>query len=683
MPAPLSAHVAAASLNQTVGDWAGNTKRIREVIAVARARGAKLLVLPEMCIPGYSLGDRLMMRGTLERSLACLEAILPDTRGMVVLLGLPLRHRDVLYNAVAVCAGGRVWGVVPKENLATGDVQYENRWFSGWPRGHLEFTTVLGHEVPIGAQVFEAPGLGRFGVEVCEDGWKGIRPGSLYALGGAHVVVNPSASWFTLGKHRVRRNMVEQLSREDHVVYLYTSLLGCDATRLVFDGSVFVAQDGAILEEGRRFVFDAAFELVDRVVDLAGLERARMEEGSWRQQVEALQRGDLGSVPTVTAIEGDYATQSPPPAVPPYWLAGSEVRAPDPSLLHFAERGLIPRALTEQDLPHFELELALAMALREYRGKCGIKGFALALSGGRDSTMVGLLVQRALRYDRPELTAEELRAHVRSCFTTVYMPTENSGQETEDAARAFADEIGAEHLQINVQSAVDTHVRLCEQMMGLDLTWGNPAHDVPLQNVQARLRGSMIWMVANLRNYLLLATSNKSEAAVGYATMDGDTSGGLSPIADVPKSLIQVWIRWAAAFHGLRSVDLVTKVPAMAELRPKEAKQTDEDDLMPFHVLDQLMFHFVQRGQDPLEMFRTMWPALSASYGGDARAFAAHVKKFVRMFCAAQWKRERFAISFRVAAFDLDPKTGFRFPPVQAPFTEELAELDRYVATLA
>ena len=92
--------------------------------------------------------------------------------------------------------------------------------------------------------------------------------------------------------------------------------------------------------------------------------------------------------------------------------------------------------------------------------------------------------------------------------------------------------------------------------------------------------------------------------------------------------------------------------------------------------------HFVQRGQDPLEMFRTMWPAMRERYGDDPRAFAAHVKKFVRMFCAAQWKRERFAISFRVAAFDLDPKTGFRFPPVQAPFLEELAELDRHVDEL-
>src|SRR5688500_18288261 len=151
--------------------------------------------------------------------------------------------------------------------------------------------------------------------------------------------------------------------------------------------------------------------------------------------------------------------------------------------------------------------------------------------------------------------------------------------------------------------------------IGGKLSW--ETDDIALQNIQARVRAPGVWMLANLKNALLLATSNKSEAAVGYTTMDGDTSGGLSPIADVPKSLVGVWLEWAAAFHGLKSVAEVTKVPAMAELRPPDQKQTDEDDLMPFVVLDQLMFHFVQRGQDPLEMLRTLWPAMKERYGGD------------------------------------------------------------------
>lgn len=103
---------------------------------------------------------------------------------------------------------------------------------------------------------------------------------------------------------------------------------------------------------------------------------------------------------------------------------------------------------------------------------------------------------------------------------------------------------------------------------------------------------------------------------------------------------------------------------------------------MPYDILDRLLYQFVQLGQDPLEMFQALWPELRGRYNGNPRAFADHIAKFVRLLCFAQWKRERFAISFRVTAFDLDPKTGFRFPPVQAPFTEELRELTEWVDQL-
>jgi len=677
--APLSAHIAAATLNQTVGDWAGNARRIAAVITEARARGVRLLVLPEMCIPGYSLGDRLLMRGTIERSWRVLEELSATTQGMVVLIGLPVRHRDVLYNVVAIVANGRIEALVPKENLATGDVQYENRWFSGWPRGRVEVFEAPGRHLPIGSMLFQAQGIGRFGVEVCEDGWKGNRPGSGYALAGALIICNPSASWFVLGKHRVRRDMCEQISREDHVVYCYTSLLGCDATKLIFDGSVFLTQDGAILAEGRRFLFGEEWEIVDRVVDLASLERTRMEEGSWRQQVESIQRGELGEMPIIHRIAGSYPTSVPPPATAPYWLRDTTpVDTIDPSLDWLVDSGLIP-PFVATDLPHLELELALALALREYRGKCGIQGFTLALSGGRDSAMCAVLIARAIRYDHLELSEEEVKEQVGRVFTTAYMATDNSGSATRTAAAALAAELGTTHYDGAIQDALSTHIDLCAQMTGTQLSWEDKAHDIPLQNVQARLRGSLIWMIANLNQSLLIATSNKSEAAVGYATMDGDTSGGIAPIADVPKSLVSLWLAWAARYHRYDSLVSVTAIPATAELRPPSEGQTDEDDLMPFAVLDQLMYHFVQRGMDPVQMFRTLWPEMQDRYRGDPHGFADHIEKFVKLFCRAQWKRERFAISFRVTAFDLDPKTGFRFPPVQAPFTEELAELRLHV----
>lgn len=653
------------------------------MIAAARARGVRLLGLPEMCIPGYSLGDRLLMTGTVERSWASLEALLPETAGMIVTFGLPVRHGGVLYNAVAVVADGQIAGLVCKENLATGDLEYESRWFSGWSRGELEmFSAPDGREIPIGAMLFEAKGLGRFAVEICEDGWKGLRPGSVYALAGAHIVVNPSASWFVLGKQAVRRRMVEQISREDHSVYVYTSLLGCDATRMVFDGACFIAAAGEVRREGRRFLFREEYEMIDEIVDLDALEHRRVEEGSFRQQAEALKAGSFGPVPPTLRLEGDYAIDTPPAAPIPYWTRNLDEPSPDPSLTWISEAGLLRRPLARRDIPHLELELTLALGLREYLAKAHIPGVALALSGGRDSTMVAILLHRMWRYDHPDLGEKELSDYVHAHFLTAYMGTDHSSQATRAAAAAVAGELGATHFEGEIQGAVAEHLRILEAMSGEALSWSEPRHDIPLQNLQARLRGSLIWLMANTRGFLLVSTSNKSESAVGYATMDGDTAGGLSPIANVPKSLVGLWLQWAAEMHGYSSIASVLTTPATAELRPPERAQTDEDDLMPYFILDQIMEQVVQCGRDPVDVFKVLWPSLSAHYGGDPCLFGAHIRKFMGLLVRAQWKRERFAISFRVTAFDLDPATGFRFPPVQAPFTEELADLDAYVAGL-
>ena len=684
MPSPLSpgVRVGAATLNQTVGDWSGNRDRIITALKEAQNRGIQLLVFPEMCITGYSLGDRLFRRDTLIRAWKVVRELLPHTQGLAACVGLPVELNGVVYNAIAVLADGALVGVTAKENLATGDVQYENRWFQPWPHGRVETLEVPGlGAVPMGHLFFEMPGVCRFAMEICEDGWKGIRPGSVYALAGAEVLLNPSASWFVIGKHRVRRRMVEQISLEDHCAYVYTSLLGCDCTRLVFDGSAFVAENGAVHEEAPRFRFNPDWTLIDRVVDLESLRLARMEEGSWREQVLAYSRDEYGPAPQRVMLPGTWQNTEVPPSLGPYGIPQDEP-PPDRSLTWLHREGRLSRPLTFTDLPHIELELALCMGLRDYVKKSGIQRLAVALSGGRDSAMVAILVHRMLRYDRPELDEAGLRALTGDRLVTAYMATEHSGPVTENAAKVLAEELGARHMFAEIQQTVDTHVKVIEAMMGIDVGWQNPAHDIPLQNVQARLRGSLIWMVANLTNALLLATSNKSEAAVGYATMDGDTSGGIAPIADVPKSLVTLWLRWAERFHGYASLSLVNVQQPTAELRPQEQNQTDEGDLMPFRILDQLMYEFVQEARSPVDMFRRLWPVHREDYGGDPKRFAADIRKFVVMLCRAQWKRERFAISFRVTAFDLDPKTGFRFPAVQAPFTEELRDLDAYVATL-
>ena len=669
-------HLASATLNQTVGDWEGNLHRIGVAIESARARGAKLLALPEMCIPGYSLGDRLLREGTLRRSWAMLREVARLAEGVAVCAGLPVSFEGVIYNAMALVMDGEIHGLVCKENLATGDVEYESRWYQHWISGLVaEFESPDGSVIPIGNLLFKLGDTTHVAMEICEDGWMGLRPGSRYAIAGAEVLVNPSASWFTIGKHAVRRRMCEQISLEDHCTYMYTSLAGCDATRLIFDGSAFITCEGKVVREARRFVFDADVEVIDVIQDLRQIRQRRMENGSWRQQVHAMNRGEHGlETPHIVEVPGDFDSPTPASADPPYWLP--ELAPPvDASLEHLCEAGLVKGPLAHGDLSHLELELALCMGLRDYLSKTGVRGYCLALSGGRDSAMVAALVARMHRYDKPDLDAEALAAHIRQRFVCAYMATVNSSQATRDAARAIAEELGAEFLDGDIDDIVGSVRGIGQGMLGRELSWEVPSEDLALQNVQARARSVLIWLIANIRGFVLLATSNKSEAAVGYTTMDGDTSGGLSPIADVPKSLIQIWLAWARHKHGLDAVDKVLAKPASAELRPLEQAQTDEDDLMPFEVLDQLMDHFVQKAMEPKDIFERLWPVFKDRYRGDKIAFADHIAKFVRMLCRAQWKRERFAISFRVMPFDLDPKGGFRFPPVQKGFSDELAEM--------
>ncbi len=670
---PAAVHVAAASLNQVVGDWTGNVARIVRAIDEARRRGAKLLVLPELCLSGYGLGDRVVRRGTAERSWEALLTVLPHTEGLVVLVGLPIRHREVLYNVVAVIGDRRIAGLVAKENLATGDVLYENRWYSGWRRGDVdEYAAPDGLMVPLGSLVFEAAGLGRIAVEVCEDGWLGNRPGSTAALAGATLVANPSASWFMVGKQATRRGLVEQTSREDHVAYLYASLMGCDDARTIFDGAVFIARDGRVLAEGDRFCFDSDFHLVDAEVDLDGLRQSRVEEGSWRERVAATRRGDRGPQPRLVTIEGVYDSRAVRAPTPLPWLAPTG-RTADPSLAWIGTRGL---ALTDENCGSVELELGLCYGLHEYLRRAEIRGVVIGLSGGRDSAMTAAIAVRRVAWTRPDLSGDALRAEVARQVVTIWEPTENSGQPTCQAAEAIAKTLGTDHRVVDISGVFAEVRRLVEADAGRALSWDDPADDIVLQNAQARCRGTVAWTVANQRGFTLLTTGNLSEAAVGYTTLDGDSMGVIAPLAGLPKTWISVWLTWARGFHGWPAIDAVLAIPATAELRPPGAGQTDESDLMPYVVLDRLTFGFVEKGQTPRDLVETLWPELSAIYGGDKQHFKRDVRTFVRRFCAAQWKRERLAPGFRVGPYDLDPRGGWRWPVLQAAFEVELQALD-------
>jgi NAD+ synthase (glutamine-hydrolysing) len=265
---------------------------------------------------------------------------------------------------------------------------------------------------------------------------------------------------------------------------------------------------------------------------------------------------------------------------------------------------------------------------------------------------------------------------VRSLLTTVYQSTRNSSEATRLAARTIANTLGAEHIELDVDDVCESYTRKIEHALGRSVDW--LADDIALQNIQARARGPSVWMLANIKNALLLATSNRSEAAVGYATMDGDTCGGISPIAGIDKDFLRRWLRWLekigpAGFGPIPELRIVNNLDPTAELRPQTAVQTDESDLMPYDLLDAIEHQAIGEKRSPQEVLDTI-AAEFTKY--DRRQLAIWVRRFFELWSRNQWKRERYAPSFHVDDKNLDPKTWCRFPILSGGFRLELSELD-------
>jgi NAD+ synthase (glutamine-hydrolysing) len=655
--------VSAAVLNQTPLDWEGNKARILVAIEAARGAGVSLLCLPELCITGYGCEDAFVSPGLQATAREVLAEIVPATKGMIVSLGLPLMYHHGLFNTACLAVDGKILGFTAKRFLAGDGLHYEPRWFKPWPSGHRAEINIDGVDYPLGDVHFDCGGL-KVGFEICEDAWVANRPGSELALRGVDVILNPSASHFAFGKAEVRQRFVLEGSRAFGVSYIYSNLLGNEAGRAIYDGGALIASAGKLVAAGPRFSF-ADYQLTTALIDIDATRMAQSRTGSFLPSTET----EIGCVRTPF----DY------PAV-----------EPEPESLALATWETGPHLKEE------EFARAISLGLFDYLRKSRSHGFVVSLSGGADSAAVSCLAALAVQLGVGELGLDGFRAKlgylariqsidsarqiVRALLTCVYQSTANSSAVTRGAARGAAEAIGAEFLEWDVEKVVQDYVSTVSKAIGRKLSWEND--DLALQNIQARVRSPGIWLLANLRNALLLSTSNRSEAAVGYATMDGDTSGGLSPIAGIDKAFLRRWLVWfeesgVTGWEPMPALAGVNCQQPTAELRPSSACQTDEQDLMPYELLDEIERAAIRDKYTPLEIFLRMRSRFS-QYSQEQ--LATWIERFFLLWCRNQWKRERYAPSFHVDDENLDPKTWCRFPILSGGYQRELAELRAYLA---
>jgi NAD+ synthase (glutamine-hydrolysing) len=605
--------IGGATVNQTPIDWTNNTRHILDAIVEAARQRIRILCFPELCITGYGCEDLFLSEWVADKAWEQLLTIREKCDDITVAVGLPFRLEGKNYNAVCVVSNKKILGVTFKQNLARDGVHYEPRWFDEGEPDKI-FECRRGTEsFQAGDVIYTVEGI-TFGFEICEDAWrKNDRPGFRLCQRGVDLILNPSASHYAMGKSLQReKEVVIDGSQKFNCAYLFVNLLGNEAGRMIYDGDIIVGQLGKLIAVNRRLIFDD-YHVMGCDLDFKDAAKTR------------------------------------------------EVPSDD------------NKEINE------ELTRAVSLALFDYMRKSRARGFVVSLSGGADSSICAVFVAEMVKRAASALgwrrfneklslnenqTGNDWHKAVGGILACAYQGTKNSSTETLTAARLLATSIGAEFHQWTIDDAVHTYTTQIENALGRKLTW--QTDDITLQNIQARTRSPIIWMMANIRRAVLLTTSNRSEGDVGYATMDGDTSGSLSPIAGLSKVFIIQWLRWAEKSLDHAGLSAVNNLQPTAELRPPDRKQTDEDDLMPYSVLATIERLAIYERKSPQQVFDTM------AADSDREILKGHIRKFFRLWSQNQWKRERLAPAFHLDDFNVDPRSWCRFPILSSGFEEEL-----------
>lgn len=609
--------IGGATVNQIPLDWENNLRNIIDAISEAKQQKVRVLCLPELCLTGYGCEDLFLAKWVSQVAWIKLQTIVPHTADITVSVGLPILIDNVTYNGACVISNKKILGVTLKQNLARDGVHYEPRWFEEWPVGKVVSLGDSYQNVLAGDLIYEVEGI-TIGFEICEDAWrKTNRPGYRLKERSVELILNPSASHFAMGKSELREHeVVIEGSGKFNCVYVYVNLLGNEAGRMIYDGDIIIGQNGKLIVINKRLSFKK-FNVISCDIDFNDPQKSTCS------------------------------------------------------------------AVTDNKEKNEELAQAEALALYDYLRKSKAKGYTLSLSGGADSSMCAVLVAEmvkrvpkeigwknfcdSLGLNEAEINQDWKRA-VGKILTCAYQGTKNSSDKTLHAAKSLAESIGAEFHEWIIDEEVNSYSSKIEKALGRKLSW--ETDDIALQNIQARTRSPIIWMLANIKRAVLLTTSNRSEGDVGYATMDGDTSGSLAPIAGISKVFILQWLKWAEKYLDQTGLNAVNNLQPTAELRPLERNQTDEDDLMPYTILAEIEKHAIQDRKSPIQVFEDMKKSV------DPVRLKGYIKKFFRLWSANQWKRERLAPSFHLDDINVDPRSWCRFPILSSSFKEELELLD-------
>ncbi len=628
--------VCAAALKLRVADIAFNTDEIIKMIQSCNHCG--LIVLPELCITGYTCADLFGSDVLLEEAQRALVRIAESTKklkGLTVVAGVPIRYENCLYNCAAIISLGQVRAIIPKSFIPTYSEFYEGRWFTSGKGLKGRCILLEGNEIPFGTDILARDDQtgAVLGVEICEDLWVPDKPSTHAALAGANIIANLSASDELIGKADYRKNLVLQQSGACYCAYIYSSA-GMDesSTDLVFSGHSMIAQSGKLLQE---HIYPKHPAVLEDIIDLGTVMHDRRRQNTFENE----STGEYRTVPVeISAVGGN--------TIGIMELAGVLKR----SQYHVPRNPFIPEDMNECGRRCRKILQIQANGLATRVKATGIYNLVIGVSGGLDSTLA-LLVCAEARKIVPGIRV-----------IAITMPRRgNTTNLTYSNANKLMELLADETLEIPIEDGVTDHLKKI----------GHPGEymgdsDVTYENAQARMRTYILMDLANMRNGLVVGTGDLSELALGWCTYNGDHMSMYAVNTSVPKTLVRYICQSYAATCQRKDLEEVLysicDTPISPELVPagedKIVQKTEEKigkyDLNDFFLHGTLRYGFEPSKSAALAM--CAYPELTE------QSIIEAAKRFYRRFFSQQYKRSCLPDGPKVGSVSLSPRGDWRMP---------------------
>ena len=615
--------VAAAVPELRVADCAFNVAQMTELIRQGETEKVQVICFPELSVTGYTCADLFFQYQLLEDAEKGLKELqlLTFSTSAAIIVGMPIRIQNQLFNTAVVLQGGHILGVVPKIHLPNQNEYYEKRWFSSGSGTNIQSILICGEQVPFGTDLLFTDGKFTFGIEICEDLWMPIPPSSQLALQGAEIIFNPSASNELIGKHNYRRQLIEQQSARCNAGYVYASSgAGESTTDMVFSGNGIIAENGKILVESERFSFESQLTITEIDVERLIADRVRNTNFNHGESERAYR--------TIQMEDARYTK---------FELKRTFDKFPFvPSLEH------------REESCHEIFSIQVGGLAKRWQHTQS-QSIVVGISGGLDSTLALLVCIK---------TADKL-GFDRKRIIGITMPGFGTTDRTYTNAIDLMKSLGVTMLEISIKDACIQHFK--------DINHDPNQHDVTYENTQARERTQILMDIANKHNGLVIGTGDLSELALGWATYNGDHMSMYAVNTGVPKTLVRYLVGWAA--HQVdNSAEIILHdildTPVSPELLPADENgdiaQKTEHLVGPYELHDFFLYYFVRFGFSPEKILLMAKLAFADLYSDDI--IQKWLKVFIRRFFSQQFKRSCMPDGPKVGSINLSPRGDWRMP---------------------